>query len=43
MSLQKIEQVKLHLGCGSKYIPGFIHCDLGGCDHIDYKQDMRDL
>ncbi|RLA80157.1 MAG: methyltransferase [Epsilonproteobacteria bacterium] len=34
---------KLHLGCGSKYIPGFLHCDLANYEHIDYKQDMRDL
>ena len=35
--------IKLHLGCGSKYIPGFIHVDLGDYDHIDHCADMRDL
>lgn len=38
-----METKKLHLGCGSKYIPGFLHCDLADYVHIDYKQDMRDL
>lgn len=34
---------KLHLGCGSKYIPGFIHVDLMDFDHIDYKRSVDDL
>ena len=33
----------MHLGCGSKFIPGFIHIDLGGYDHIDHNRDIRDL
>jgi len=29
--------MKLHIGCGKKFIPGFIHVDLQNFDHIDYK------
>lgn len=28
--------VKLHLGCGKKYIPGFFHIDISPGDNIDY-------
>jgi ubiquinone/menaquinone biosynthesis C-methylase UbiE len=28
--------VKLHLGCGDKYIPGFKHLDLREAPHIDF-------
>lgn len=27
---------KLHLGCGSKYIPGFIHVDINPHPHVDF-------
>ena len=35
--------IKLHLGCGKRYIPGFIHIDLADYPHIDYKSDVSDL
>jgi len=35
--------MKLHLGCGKRYIPGFIHLDLDDFPHIDYKHDVRTL
>lgn len=35
--------MKLHLGCGKTYIPGFIHVDICDYPHIDYKQDISDL
>ena len=35
--------VKLHLGCGKRHIPGFIHVDLGDFSHLDFKRDIRDL
>lgn len=38
-----MDEVKLHLGCGKKYIPGFTHIDLADYSHIEYKQDIRDL
>lgn len=33
----------LHLGCGRRYIPGFIHIDLSNYDHIDYVHDVCTL
>jgi predicted SAM-dependent methyltransferase len=35
--------MKLHLGCGKRYIPGFIHVDLADYPHIDYKSNVSDL
>jgi len=31
-----MEEIKLHIGCGEKYIPGFIHIDARKFPHIDY-------
>lgn len=28
---------KLHLGCGTRHIPGFIHIDILDAPHIDYR------
>jgi predicted SAM-dependent methyltransferase len=36
-------EIKLHLGCGERYIPEFIHIDLADYPHIDYKRDISDL
>lgn len=35
--------MKLHLGCGKRYIPGFVHVDIADYPHIDYHQDIRRL
>jgi predicted SAM-dependent methyltransferase len=35
--------IKLHLGCGKRYIPGFIHVDLADYAHIDYRREISDL
>jgi predicted SAM-dependent methyltransferase len=35
--------MKLHLGCGKKYIEGFKHVDLQDFNHIDYKTSVNDL
>ena len=35
--------MKLHLGCGKRYLPGYTHIDLAKYDHIDYKMDVKDL
>ena len=35
--------LKLHLGCGDKYIPGFIHIDISDAPHIDLKCDISRL
>jgi predicted SAM-dependent methyltransferase len=37
------EEIKLHIGCGERYIPGFIHIDLADYPHIDYKSDVSNL
>jgi len=38
-----VSEIKLHLGCGRRFIPGFIHIDLADYTHIDYKHDVRTL
>lgn len=39
----KTKEIKLHLGCGEKYIPGFIHVDIRKFDHIDYVTSVDNL
>jgi predicted SAM-dependent methyltransferase len=36
-------KIKLHLGCGKRYIPGFIHVDLADYPHIDYRREISKL
>lgn len=38
---QKIK--KLHLGCGNRFIDGFVHIDLNNADHIDYVSSLDKL
>ncbi len=35
--------LKLHLGCGKRHIPGFVHVDQVKFDHVDHVQDIKDL
>lgn len=35
--------MNLHLGCGKRFIPGFIHIDLNDFPHIDYRHDIKTL
>jgi len=35
--------MKLNLGCGKNFLPGFIHIDFGDYPHLDYKHDIRKL
>ena len=34
---------KLHLGCGKRHIPGFVHFDLDDFPHIDYRHEITRL
>ena len=36
-------EVKLHLGCGDRFIPGFIHIDIVPGEFIDYSHDIQTL
>jgi len=35
--------MKLHIGCGKKYLPGFKHVDVIAFEHVDYVCDARIL
>ena len=35
--------LQLHLGCGKRHIPGFVHIDLDDFPHIDYRQAIDAL
>ncbi len=35
--------LRLHLGCGKRYIPGFVHVDLSDHPHIDHRHDISSL
>lgn len=36
-----MSEIKLHLGCGKRYLKGFTHIDLANYKHIDYRYDVR--
>lgn len=35
--------VKVHLGCGKRQMPGYLHIDLADFPHIDHNHDVRTL
>lgn len=35
--------MKINLGCGENYIPGFVHIDKSSYPHVDYQSDVKDL
>jgi len=35
--------MKLHIGCGKRFIPGFVHVDVVALPHIDHVSDARRL
>lgn len=37
------ELLKLHVGCGKRFLPGFVHIDLADYPHIKWRRDVRDL
>jgi predicted SAM-dependent methyltransferase len=36
-------ELKLHLGCGKKFIPGFVHIDALQYNHVDHCQQVGEL
>ncbi len=38
-----MNEIKLHLGCGKRYLPGYCHIDLAKYKHIDDRQDIKKL
>jgi SAM-dependent methyltransferase len=36
-------RLRIHLGCGPRYIPGFMHVDLADLPHIDFCTAIDDL
>ena len=36
-------EIKLHLGCGERYLPGYIHIDINNFDHIDFISSVNNL
>ncbi len=43
MTGTKQPPIKLHLGCGKRFIPGFVHVDDVQFPHVDHVQDIRSL
>ena len=39
----KKNMIKLHLGCGKRFIPGYVHVDLARFDHIDFHASADNL
>ena len=37
------ELLKLHVGCGKRFIPGFVHVDQVAFAHVNHVQDIRRL
>jgi len=35
--------LKLHLGCGRRVLPGYVHVDLADFPHVDHRHDVRRL
>ncbi len=38
-----MSDLKIHLGCGKRQMPGYLHVDLADFPHIDHQHDVRSL
>lgn len=38
-----VSDLKVHLGCGKRQMPGYMHIDLADFPHIDHNHDIRTL
>lgn len=38
-----MDRIQVHLGCGKRFLHGFIHVDLADFSHIDYNHDIQSL
>ena len=38
-----MSEIKLHLGCGKRYLKGYCHIDLADFPHIDYRHNVTSL
>ncbi len=38
-----MKRLKLHLGCGKRFLPGFVHVDLADFPHVDYRSSVDHL
>src|ERR1700729_1771598 len=43
MAFDSGQAVRLHIGCGKRFIPGFVHVDIQPARHIDVVADVRNL
>lgn len=43
MNVSKLDALKLHIGCGMRFIPGFTHVDILDAPHIDYRCSVDNL
>lgn len=37
------KEFRLHLGCGKRFLPGFVHIDRDKYKHVDYVHDIKKL
>ena len=38
-----MNEIKLHLGCGEKYLPGYIHVEQDDYPHVEYRTSVENL
>jgi predicted SAM-dependent methyltransferase len=41
--MTELALTKLYLGCGERFLPGFVHIDLADFPHVDHRHDIRTL